>query len=125
MGNSLDHDEGSGTVIHANNQRGEAYLGLKVVLPLVQGMLWTLALSGWRYWHRTAEYQGSSLGSRVRRWWWGVNNWTIPEAKYDETMAEDVGEVGNCLLGSLTDSGKADLRYSSTKVSSALARGTE
>ncbi|KAM0804694.1 hypothetical protein BDR22DRAFT_885372 [Usnea florida] len=51
----------------------------QVLLPLVQGTLWTLALSGWRYWNRGASFSGRSLGGRVRRWWWGVNNWSIPE----------------------------------------------
>lgn len=50
----------------------------QVVLPLVQGMLWTLGLAGWRYWNRSAKFSGASVGSRVRRWWWGVNNWEIP-----------------------------------------------
>ncbi|PGH15761.1 hypothetical protein AJ79_02141 [Helicocarpus griseus UAMH5409] len=51
----------------------------QVLLPLIQGTLWTLALTGWRYWNRGAQFTGRTLGSRVRRWWWGVNNWKIPE----------------------------------------------
>ncbi|KAL2825612.1 hypothetical protein BDW59DRAFT_71503 [Aspergillus cavernicola] len=50
----------------------------QVLLPLVQGTLWTLALSGWRYWNRTASLSGQTLGSKVRRWWYGVNNWRLP-----------------------------------------------
>ena len=65
----------------------------QVVLPLVQGMLWTLVLSGWRYWNRTAQFSGRSVGSRIRRWWWSVNNWEIPEAR-KEKLASDMGEVG-------------------------------
>ncbi|CAF9922568.1 MAG: hypothetical protein HETSPECPRED_005090 [Heterodermia speciosa] len=72
----------------------------QVILPLVQGTLWTLALSGWRYWNRTAQYQGASWGSQVRRWWWSVNKWPIPQAKHDEKMAEHVGEFYKHQLGS-------------------------
>ena len=61
-----------------------------MLLPLVQGTLWTLALSGWRYWNRGAAFSGHSVGSRVRRWWWGVNNWKIPERK---EYAQKVGDV--------------------------------
>ncbi|MCJ1237868.1 hypothetical protein MMC14_005855 [Varicellaria rhodocarpa] len=63
----------------------------QVVLPLVQGMLWTLVLSGWRYWNRTAQFSGRSVGSRIRRWWWNVNNWEIPEAR-KEKLASDMEE---------------------------------
>jgi len=61
----------------------------------VQGMLWTLALSGWRYWNKSAEFSGASVGSRVRRWWYGVNNWEIPSVNKGEGMAEKVGEVSS------------------------------
>ncbi|KAL4883291.1 hypothetical protein BJY04DRAFT_185281 [Aspergillus karnatakaensis] len=50
----------------------------QVLLPLFQGTLWTLALSGWRYWNRGASLSGQTLGSRIRRWWYEVNNWKLP-----------------------------------------------
>lgn len=53
----------------------------QVLLPLGQGMLWTLALSGWRYWNRSSQLKGASVGAKVRRWWWNVNNWEIPDQK--------------------------------------------
>ncbi len=56
-------------------------------------MLWTLVLSGWRFWNKNAEFSGASVGSRVRRWWYGVNNWEIPVTLKGEEMAEKVGEV--------------------------------
>ncbi|KAL8764183.1 MAG: hypothetical protein Q9184_000152 [Pyrenodesmia sp. 2 TL-2023] len=67
----------------------------QVILPLVQGMLWTLLLSGWRYWNRGAQFQGATLGSKVRRWWWDVNNWKIPEQtqKAVEEKAEEVSRT--------------------------------
>lgn len=69
----------------------------QVILPLVQGTLWTLVLSGWRYWNRGAQFQGASLGSKVRRWWWNVNHWEIPE-ETQERVSEKVGEVSRSFL---------------------------
>lgn len=56
------------------------------MMPLLQGTLWTLALSGWRYWNRTAQFSGATVGGRVRRWWWGVNNWEVPTESRDGGM---------------------------------------
>ncbi|KIX96890.1 uncharacterized protein Z520_07610 [Fonsecaea multimorphosa CBS 102226] len=50
----------------------------QVFLPLVQGILWNLVMFGWRHWNRGSKFQGQSLGAKVRKWWWGVNNWKIP-----------------------------------------------
>ncbi|KAK2766016.1 hypothetical protein FQN54_007531 [Arachnomyces sp. PD_36] len=50
----------------------------QVFFPLIQGTLWSLALSGWRFWNRGAQFSGRTVGSKIRRWWWGVNNWKIP-----------------------------------------------
>ncbi|CAK7565492.1 MAG: hypothetical protein SEPTF4163_003409 [Sporothrix epigloea] len=50
----------------------------QVLMPFTQGLLYNLAVCGWHYWNRSAKLSGQSLGARVRRWWWGVNNWTIP-----------------------------------------------
>ncbi|KIX10078.1 uncharacterized protein Z518_01159 [Rhinocladiella mackenziei CBS 650.93] len=47
----------------------------QVFLPLMQGILWNLVMFGWRHWNRGSKFQGRSLGARVRKWWWGVNNW--------------------------------------------------
>ncbi|RAL05570.1 DUF1770 domain-containing protein [Aspergillus ibericus CBS 121593] len=50
----------------------------QVLLPLIQGTVWTLALSGWRFWNRNASLSGQTLGSKIRRWWYDVNNWKLP-----------------------------------------------
>lgn len=50
----------------------------QMLMPFVQGLLYNLAVGGWQYWNRSAKLSGQSWGARVRRWWWGVNNWTIP-----------------------------------------------
>lgn len=67
----------------AQNRWEVAYITVRdqVVLPLLQGALWTLVLAGWRHWHAGKEqFTGRSVGARVRRWWWGVNGWAYPEA---------------------------------------------
>ncbi|KAL4807805.1 hypothetical protein BDV18DRAFT_159014 [Aspergillus unguis] len=67
----------------------------QVVLPLVQGTLWTLALSGWRFWNRSASLSGQTLGSRIRRWWYEVNNWKLPPVlpKNSRVAAAQVEDV--------------------------------
>ncbi|KAI0166066.1 hypothetical protein GGR57DRAFT_4421 [Xylariaceae sp. FL1272] len=53
----------------------------QMMMPLAQGLLYNLAIIGWQHWNRNAQLSGSSLGARVRRWWYGVNNWPLPEKK--------------------------------------------
>ena len=48
-------------------------------MPLVQGVAWTLIVAGWRHWNAGASFSGRTAGARIRRWWWGVNNWEIPD----------------------------------------------
>ena len=50
--------------------------------------------------------KGEGLGARVRRWWWGVNNWTLPEearggskGKGGHRLAEDVRDVSSVATG--------------------------
>ncbi|KAJ5381307.1 uncharacterized protein N7496_003735 [Penicillium cataractarum] len=66
----------------------------QVLLPLIQGTVWTLALSGWRFWNRNASLSGHTLGSRIRRWWYGVNNWKLPPVGWtkDPKLASQVEE---------------------------------
>ncbi|KAG6014561.1 hypothetical protein E4U43_006402 [Claviceps pusilla] len=51
----------------------------QVMLPLAQGVIYNLLLCGWQYWNQSAKLHGNTAGSRVRRWWYGVNNWTLPK----------------------------------------------
>ncbi|KAM0711218.1 hypothetical protein Q7P35_001957 [Cladosporium inversicolor] len=51
----------------------------QIFMPLVQGMAWTLIVSGWRHMNRSSTLKGQSVGAKIRRWWWEVNNWKIPE----------------------------------------------
>ncbi|KAF1811721.1 DUF1770-domain-containing protein [Eremomyces bilateralis CBS 781.70] len=59
---------------------GVAWITIRdqVFLPLFQGTLWALILSGWRHWHQTTSFSGRTVGAKMRRWWWGVNDWKIP-----------------------------------------------
>ena len=43
--------------------------------------------------------KGEGVGARVRRWWWGVNNWTLPE----ETRVGGRGKVGDKLAEEMRD----------------------
>ncbi len=71
-----------------------AYITLRdqVLMPLAQGLGWNLALFGWRFWNRGTKFGGQTLGSRVRRWWWDVNNWEPPK-EAQRTFASDVEDV--------------------------------
>lgn len=78
-----------------NNYKLTLY-SLQVLLPLLQGTVWTLALSGWRFWNRNASLSGQTLGSRIRRWWYEVNNWKVPPLK-DQKLAAQVKDVSTSL----------------------------
>lgn len=69
----------------------------QMLLPLIQGTLWTLALAGWRSWNRNASVSGATLGSRLRRWWYGVNNWELPPAR-NPRLAAQVEDVSSRLV---------------------------
>lgn len=71
---------------------------LQVLLPLIQGTVWTLALSGWKFWNRNASLSGQTVGSRIRRWWYDVNNWKLPP-KWTKSpqVASQVEEVSKPL----------------------------
>ena len=72
---------------------------LQVLMCFAQGVVWTLILSGWRHWNRSAKFSGQSVGAKIRRWWWGVNNWKIPETKLKDTkLAKNVSEVSAAFL---------------------------
>ncbi|EGS20475.1 uncharacterized protein CTHT_0023070 [Thermochaetoides thermophila DSM 1495] len=50
----------------------------QVMMPLLQGIVYNLFICGWQYWNKSAQIHGSSVGARLRRWWYGVNKWPIP-----------------------------------------------
>jgi hypothetical protein len=51
----------------------------QVLMPLIQGVLWNFVVFGWRHVNRGTKFQGQTIGARVRKWWWGVNNWKVPD----------------------------------------------
>ncbi|KAF4585701.1 duf1770 domain containing protein [Ophiocordyceps camponoti-floridani] len=53
----------------------------QMIMPLAQGLIYNIALNGWQYSRRNARFHGTSTGARLRRWWYGVNNWSIPSSK--------------------------------------------
>lgn len=50
----------------------------QVLMPLLQGVVFNLAMFGWRRWNAGVRMRGKGWGVAVRRWWWGVNGWRIP-----------------------------------------------
>ena len=58
-----------------------AYITIRdqVLLPLAQGIGWNMAVFGWKYWNRGAKFSGKHFGAKLRRWWWQINNWKLPE----------------------------------------------
>ncbi|MBE7181990.1 MAG: DUF1770 domain-containing protein, partial [Terriglobus roseus] len=70
---------------------GVAWVTLRdqVLLAFLQGFGWTLVLGGWRHANRAGKFGGRGVGARLRRWWWGVNGWTLPERR---EMGEKMGE---------------------------------
>jgi hypothetical protein len=83
---------------NAQSWQGVAWITFKdhVLMCFAQGVLWTLALNGWRYLNRSSKFSGRSVGARIRRWWWGVNNWSIPTEKSsrlrDRKLAGNISE---------------------------------
>lgn len=65
----------------ARDWKAVTYITIRdqVFMPLVQGMAWTLIVSGWRHLNRSSQFKGQSVGAKIRRWWWEVNNWKLPE----------------------------------------------
>ncbi|KAI1769073.1 DUF1770-domain-containing protein [Hypoxylon sp. FL1150] len=49
----------------------------QMMMPFAQGVLYNLAICGWHHWNKNARLSGNSAGARVRRWWYGVNNWPL------------------------------------------------
>ena len=82
----------------------------QLFMPLTQGLLWTLVVAGWRHWnsvnHTATKFSGSSIGARLRRWWWQTNNWAIPKSRSslrDPKLAAQVQEVFTALQNPLSN----------------------
>ncbi|KAI9677465.1 MAG: hypothetical protein M1817_006419 [Caeruleum heppii] len=75
----------------------------QMLLPLIQGTMWTLVLLGWRSWNKGAELGGRSIGGRIRKWWWGVNNWQLPEEQTRRTKAEFAQQYASEVADYYTD----------------------
>ncbi|RKF64193.1 putative duf1770 domain-containing protein [Erysiphe neolycopersici] len=67
----------------------------QVMVPLLQGTLWSLALLGWAHWNRVAQVSGSSLGSKFKLWWCKTNNWKFESLIDNGSNAELAACVGD------------------------------
>jgi len=76
-------------------------------MPLVQGMVWTLIVAGWRFANRSSQFSGQTVGAKIRRWWWETNNWVIPTDSKgtlkDQKLAADVEDYVTTQLSSAGD----------------------
>ncbi|KAK5134522.1 hypothetical protein LTR08_006439 [Meristemomyces frigidus] len=65
----------------AKGWQGVAYITVRdqLFMPLLQGMVWSLMVAGWHFFNRGTQFSGQTVGAKIRRWWWGVNNWKLPE----------------------------------------------
>ncbi|PSR94646.1 hypothetical protein BD289DRAFT_427178 [Coniella lustricola] len=59
-----------------------------LLMPMIQGLVYNLALCGWQFWNKNAQLSGNSLGARARRWWYGVNNWPINQKVFGNSTAK-------------------------------------
>ncbi|KAI8964100.1 DUF1770-domain-containing protein [Daldinia sp. FL1419] len=59
----------------------------QMMMPFAQGVLYNLALHGWHHWNKNAQISGNSVGARLRRWWYGVNNWPLPPSARESARA--------------------------------------
>ena len=66
----------------------------KIFMPLIQGMAWTLIVAGWRHWNTATKFSGQTTGAKIRRWWWNVNNWSIPMNGKQSFKSEKMGTDG-------------------------------
>lgn len=74
----------------------------QLILPLLQGTVWSLVQIGWRHWNASANMSGTTFGSKIRRWWYKTNNWKLPSLNNmrtrvsklakDQKLAKDMGE---------------------------------
>ncbi|PSK51872.1 hypothetical protein B9Z65_3139 [Elsinoe australis] len=86
------------SIQHAETWQRVAFITIKdqVIMPLMQGMVWTLVVAGWRHMNRASKFSGQSVGAKIRRWWWETNNWKLPQLKNrlaDPKLAANVEEV--------------------------------
>ncbi|KAI0382964.1 DUF1770-domain-containing protein [Hypomontagnella monticulosa] len=51
----------------------------QMMMPFAQGVLYNLAICGWHHWNKNAQLSGNSAGARLRRWWYEVNKWPLPD----------------------------------------------
>ncbi|KAF2861352.1 DUF1770-domain-containing protein [Piedraia hortae CBS 480.64] len=68
------------SIKNATDWKSVAYITIRdqILFPLIQGMAWSLMILGWHHLNRESQFSGQSMGAKVRRWWWGVNNWAVP-----------------------------------------------
>ncbi|KAI7003622.1 hypothetical protein KC362_g19001, partial [Hortaea werneckii] len=54
------------------------------------------------------KFSGQTVGAKIRRWWWGVNNWKVPEASGTLTDRGTIEKVEDYVVGELGSAGPGD-----------------
>ncbi|KHJ31174.1 putative duf1770 domain-containing protein [Erysiphe necator] len=67
----------------------------QVILPLLQGTVWSLALLGWAHWSRAVQVSGNSTGTKIKRWWHKANYWKLKSLRDNGGSAELAVSVGD------------------------------
>lgn len=79
-------------------------------MPLIQGMAWTLIVAGWKFMNRSTKFSGQTIGAKIRRWWWGVNNWKIPSSDWKGTLRDEklASDVDDYMMAKMSSGGMSD-----------------
>ncbi|KAI6862510.1 hypothetical protein KC318_g20742, partial [Hortaea werneckii] len=51
---------------------------------------------------------GQTVGAKIRRWWWGVNNWKVPEDNGTLRDRGTIEKVEDYVVGELGSAGPGD-----------------
>ncbi|KAF2874078.1 hypothetical protein BDV95DRAFT_320758 [Massariosphaeria phaeospora] len=72
----------------------------QVLMAFAQGVVYALLQHGWKHMNQSASFSGAGVGARIRRWWWGVNNWKLPGGgiRSDKKLARNVTQVSTAFL---------------------------
>ncbi|KAF2461928.1 hypothetical protein BDY21DRAFT_330019 [Lineolata rhizophorae] len=92
------------SIERADGWKGVLWITVRdqVLFPFLQGTLWELIRYKWRHMNREHKFSGQNVGARIRRWWWGVNNWAVPgdvrsDSGRNQKLAEEMREVRRSL----------------------------
>ncbi|KAI7003617.1 hypothetical protein KC362_g19003, partial [Hortaea werneckii] len=54
------------------------------------------------------KFSGQTVGAKIRRWWWGVNKWKVPEASGTLRDRGTIEKIEDYVVGELGSAGPGD-----------------